>query len=59
MQSSKSAPPKTLTSGAIKHVQDTQATENLKKLDFVLQVTKVDEVVQNPEKKESTKIKQK
>ena len=51
--------PKHLTQAIIKHLNDQPTQEVPKKMDLVLQVLKVDDIVHNPEKKEAAKIKQK
>jgi hypothetical protein len=51
--------PKVLTPAAIKNLHDTAKEEIPKKLDLVLQVLKVDDVVHNTDKKDTVKIKQK
>jgi len=53
------APPKHLTQAAIKSLNDQSVYEVPKKLDLTLQVLKVDEIMFNPERKETAKIKQK
>jgi hypothetical protein len=59
MKTTATPPPMVLTPQALKHLHDTPALEVPKKVDLILQVLKVDEVVHNPDKQVSAKIKQK
>ena len=54
-----STPLMVLTPQAIKRLHDTPCPDVPKKLDLILQVLKVDNVIHNPEKQQSAKIKQK
>ena len=47
----------TLTPSAIKTIHDSSAADYPKRLDLLLQVLKVEEMAQNPEKKDAAKIK--